>query len=164
MSKQYTLMDRARIERTLKRLAIQILERSSVSEDFVIIGLNERGLATAREIAADISEILGEDVNVHNFNVADNNPGTSLPDSNDKQVILVDDVIFSGKTMFEALSAIASVYDPKSIRIAVLIDRGHRKYPLSADLTGMTVPTKQGEHIEVMLKDSKLQEAILFKN
>lgn len=164
MSKQYTLMDRARIERTLKRLAIQILEKSSITEKLVIIGLNERGLATANEIAADISEIIGEDVKVNNYNIADNNPGASLPDCNDKQVILVDDVIFSGKTMFEALSAVASIYDPKSISIAVLIDRGHRKYPLSAELTGMTVPTKQGEHIEVMLKDSNLKEAVLFKN
>lgn len=164
MSKQFTLMDRARIERTLKRLAIQILEGSSVSENLVIIGLNERGLATANEVAADISEIIDEDVKVHSYNIADNNPGASLPDCNDKQVILVDDVIFSGKTMFEALSAVASIYDPQSIKIAVLIDRGHRKYPLSADLTGMTVPTKQGEHIEVMLENSKLKEAVLFKN
>lgn len=164
MSKQYTLMDRARIERTLKRLAIQVLEKSPVSEKLVIIGLNERGLVTANELAGDISEIIDEDVKVHNFNVADNNPGISLPDCSDKQVILVDDVIFSGKTMFEALSAVASIYDPESIRIAVLIDRGHRKFPLSADLTGMTVPTKSGEHIEVMLKDSKLKEAVLFKN
>jgi pyrimidine operon attenuation protein/uracil phosphoribosyltransferase len=145
-------MDRARIERTLKRLAIQILEKSPVSKDMVIIGLNERGLATAEEIASDISEIIEEKVNVHNYNISDNNPGSALPDCNDKQVILVDDVIFSGKTMFEALSAVASIFDPKSIRIAVLIDRG------------MTVPTKPGEHIEVMLKDSKLKEAVLFKN
>ncbi|MDZ7806400.1 MAG: phosphoribosyltransferase family protein [Gracilimonas sp.] len=164
MSKQYTLMDRARIERTLKRLAIQILEKSPVNENLVIIGLNKRGLATANEIAENISEIIDEEVKVHNFNVADNNPGTSLPDCSDKQVILVDDVIFSGKTMFEAVSAVASIYDPASIKIAVLIDRGHRKYPLSSDLTGMTVPTKTGEHIEVMLKDSKLKEAVLFKN
>ncbi|WP_232802864.1 phosphoribosyltransferase family protein [Gracilimonas amylolytica] len=164
MSKQFTLMDRARIVRTLKRLAIQILEKSSTGEDLVIIGLNERGLTTAKEIAADISAIIEENVTVHNYNIADNNPGSTLPDCSDKQVILVDDVIFSGKTMFEALSAVASIHDPKSIRIAVLIDRGHRKYPLSADLTGMTVPTKPGEHIEVMLKDSKLKEAVLFKN
>lgn len=164
MSKQFTLMDQSRIERTLKRLAIQILEKSTVSKDLVIIGLNERGLATAKEIAAYISAIIEDQVNVHNYNIADNNPGNVLPDCSEKRVILVDDVIFSGKTMFEALSAVASIYDPKSVSIAVLIDRGHRKYPLSADLTGMTVPTKPGEHIEVMLKDSKLKEAVLFKN
>lgn len=164
MKKQITLMDRPRMQRTLHRIAIQVWERMGNKKELVIIGLNERGYATALELSKIITDLLGRDISAHRYEVSGNRSETPLPDCNDKFVLLVDDVIFSGKTMFDALSAICNVYEPEAIEIAVLIDRGHRKYPLLTDMSGITVPTKTGEHIEVMLKDSKLKEAILFKN
>lgn len=166
MEKQILLMDRPRIERTLKRMALQVWERMGEEneEELVLIGLNERGYATAVEIASYLEVQTDSKINSHRYDVHRKNPNNTLPDCNEKFVLIVDDVIFSGKTMFSALSSICSIYEPSSIEIATIIDRGHRKYPLRTDLTGITVPTKAGEHIEVMLAQGKLNEAILFKN
>ncbi|WP_290878470.1 phosphoribosyltransferase family protein [Gracilimonas sp.] len=164
MKKQITLMNRARLQRTLRRIAIQVWEKLGTEEDLVIIGLNERGYAAALELSGYIDDYLSTKAQVHQYEVTGNNAESSLPECNDKFVLLVDDVIFSGKTMFEALSGVCNIYEPKTIEIAVLIDRGHRKYPLLTGMSGIEVPTKLGEHIEVMLKNSKLEEAILFKN
>lgn len=167
MKKQIILMDRARMKRTLKRMAIQVWERlgnENKEGDLVLVGLNERGYATASEMAIHLQELMNTKVELHRFEVNDKAKNTSLPDCNEKFVLIVDDVIFSGRTMFSALSSICNIYDPSTIEIATLLDRGHRRYPLRTDLTGITVPTKLGEHIEVMLKDGALDQAILFKN
>jgi pyrimidine operon attenuation protein/uracil phosphoribosyltransferase len=164
MKKQITLMDRPRIQRTLHRIAIQVWEQIGSDKDLVIIGLNERGYATALELSENITDLMDVEIPVHRYEVSGNSSETPLPDCNEKFVLLVDDVIFSGKTMFDALSALCNIYNPEAIEIAVLIDRGHRKYPLLTNMSGITVPTKAGEHIEVMLKNSNLEEAILFKN
>lgn len=153
--------------RALRRIAIQVWERLRDEEsgnELVLIGLNERGYATAREIAENLESMIDSEIDVHQYFVSGKAQKDALPDCNDKFVLLVDDVIFSGKTMFSALSAVSGIYEPSGIEIAVLLDRGHRKYPLRTDLKGLTVPTKLGEHIEVMLKDGGLSQAILFKN
>lgn len=158
-------MDRPRMERSLRRMAIQVWERLlQEDKELVLIGLNERGHATAEQLSGYLSLHMGEEVKAHRYEVGDKAAGKGLPECDDKFVLLVDDVIFSGKTMFEALSAVSAIFDPASIEIAALLDRGHRKYPLRTNLTGITVPTKLGEHIEVMLKGGKLNQAILFKN
>lgn len=160
-------MSQARIDRTLRRMAIQVWEKlteSSPGKDLILIGLNERGFATAQKIAAYLYEVTDIQTTPYQYQVHDKAASRNLPDCNEKFVLLVDDVIFSGKTMFSALSAICNIYEPETIEIATLIDRGHRKYPLGTDLTGITVPTKLGEHIEVMLKKGILDQAILFKN
>jgi pyrimidine operon attenuation protein/uracil phosphoribosyltransferase len=165
MKKQIILMDSARIRRSLHRMAIQVWERLQQEEkELVLIGLNERGFATADRMAGYLSELMQHPITTHRYDVQSKPGKADLPACNDKFVLLVDDVIFSGKTMFVALSAICNIYHPASIEIAALLDRGHRKYPLRTDLTGITVPTKPGEHIEVMLKNGKLNQAVLFKN
>ena len=154
------------MERTLKRMAIQVWERinNENTGELILVGLNERGFATAELLGNSLEELMETKVEVHRYDVQGKAAQNELPDCNDKFVLLVDDVIFSGKTMFNALSTVCNVYDPESIEIAALLDRGHRKYPLRTDLTGITVPTKLGEHIEVMLKEGNLSQAILFKN
>ncbi|MEX0609749.1 MAG: phosphoribosyltransferase family protein [Balneolaceae bacterium] len=164
MKRQIILMDKARMRRTLRRMAIQVWERVKDFDQIVLIGLNERGLATANELAEHLSKLVQIDVKVVQFTVDDSNSKKNIPNCNDKFVLLVDDVIFSGKTMFDALSAVCSINEPASIEIAALLDRGHRAYPLRTDLTGIKVPTKLGEHIEVMLKEGTLEQAVLFKN
>lgn len=163
MKRQIILMDKPGIQRTLKRMAIQIWERLNDKDEVVLIGLNERGLATAEEMASHLNKLVKKKVKVHQYVVLDGLK-KEIPDCDDKYVLLVDDVIFSGKTMFDALSAVCSINDPSRIEIAVLLDRGHRKYPLRTDIIGLTTPTKLGEHIEVMLKDGTLEQAVLFKN
>lgn len=160
-------MDRSRMKRTLKRMAIQVWERLGNEQkegELVLVGLNERGYATAKEMATHLQNLMEAEVEPYRFDVNEKAANTDLPDCNEKFVLIVDDVIFSGKTMFAALSSICNIYAPSSIEIATLLDRGHRKYPLRTDLTGITVPTKLGEHIEVMLKNRALDQAILFKN
>lgn len=166
MKKQIILMDRARMERSIKRMAIQTWERISKEDkkELIVIGLNERGSAIARLLTAQLEKLMETKIVMQRYDVQGNGGQSNLPDCNDKFVLLVDDVIFSGKTMFQALSAVCNVYEPESIEIAVLLDRGHRKYPLRTDLTGLILPTKLGEHIEVMLKDGNLNQAVLFKN
>ncbi|MAO65138.1 MAG: hypothetical protein CL666_09075 [Balneola sp.] len=160
-------MSQARIDRTLRRMAIQVWEKLKEKEpgnNLILIGLNERGYATAQKIAQYLDEVADIKTTPHQYHVHDKAASRNVPDCNEKFVLLVDDVIFSGKTMFSALSAICNIYEPNTIEIATLIDRGHRKYPLGSDLTGIKVPTKLGEHIEVMLKKGALDQAILFKN
>ncbi|SMO77942.1 phosphoribosyltransferase family protein [Gracilimonas mengyeensis] len=164
MKKQITLMDRPRMLRALHRMALQVWEQLQADDQLVIIGLNERGFATAKELADTLNKVMDSNIPVHRYEVAGNPSETPLPDCNDKFVLLVDDVIFSGKTMFDALSDLCDIYEPNVIELAVLLDRGHRRYPLLTELCGISVPTKQGEHIEVMLQDGMLKEAILFKN
>lgn len=167
MDKQIVLMSQARIDRTLRRMAIQVWEKLKErrpGKDLILIGLNERGFATAQKIAQYLNEVADIETSPHQYQVHDKAASRKLPDCNEKFVLLVDDVIFSGKTMFSALSAICNIYEPATIEIVTLIDRGHRKYPLASDITGITIPTKLGEHIEVMLKKGILDQAVLFKN
>lgn len=163
MKKEITLLDKAAIERTLKRMAIQVWENLADQEDVVIIGLNERGYATAQLLVSHLNHFTQTDLEVYQYSVKSHDT-SSLPDCNNKFILLIDDVIFSGRTMFEALSTISRTFETSGIEIAVLLDRGHRKFPLRTDLRGKKVPTKFGEHIEVMLKDGILEQAILFRN
>ncbi len=164
MKKQIILMDRARLQRTLKRMAMQVWELVEDEQHIIIIGLNERGTSTANLLAQYLSPLLEQQINVHRFNVDEHASKNNLPDCNGKFLLLVDDVLFSGRTMFTALTAICARYEPASVEIAALLDRGHRKYPLRTDIYGLKVPTKLGEHIEVMLNNGELHQAILFKN
>ncbi|WP_367733325.1 phosphoribosyltransferase family protein [Gracilimonas aurantiaca] len=157
-------MDQEDIRRFIRRMSIQIWEKLDEENKPVIIGLNSKGYAMGKEIARHLTELLSHDVPVHEFMVRDTPSNNTLPDCSDRHVILVDDVIFSGRTMFEAISIICKTYEPALIQTLVLIDRGHRKYPIKADLVGRSTPTKVGEHIEVMLSDDRPGKVILFKN
>lgn len=159
-----TLMDQHHIKRTIKRLAIQVWEQMGDAEELIVFGLNERGYATAVILTKFLEEISDQRIQLHQFHVADNGQKTPIPNCTEKAVLIVDDVIFSGKTMFNALSTICYSNEPQIIEVLSLVDRGHRKYPVLCELTGISVPTKFGEHIEVILENNTLQEVVLFKN
>ncbi|MCR9133777.1 MAG: phosphoribosyltransferase family protein [bacterium] len=159
-----TLMDQHHIKRTIKRLAIQVWEQMGDAEELIVFGLNERGYATAVILTKFLEEISDQRIQLHQFHVADNGQKTPIPNCTEKAVLIVDDVIFSGKTMFNALSTICYSNEPQLIEVLSLVDRGHRKYPVLCELTGISVPTKFGEHIEVILENNTLQEVVLFKN
>ncbi len=164
MPEQITLMNRDQISRTLKRLAIQIWESLTDNNELVIIGLNERGFATANMLSSYLEAVSSRKFSTHQFFVQDVGPKKNLPNCTEKKVLIVDDVIFSGKTMFNALSTICFSNEPETIEVLTLVDRGHRKYPVLSELTGIEVPTKFGEHIEVILNEGSLEQVILFKN
>lgn len=159
-----TLMDQHHIKRTIKRLAIQVWEQMGEVEELIVFGLNERGYATAVILTKFLEEISDQRIQLHQFHVADNGQKTPIPNCTEKAVLIIDDVIFSGKTMFNALSTICYSNEPQIIEVLSLVDRGHRKYPVLCELTGISVPTKFGEHIEVILENNTLQEVVLFKN
>lgn len=164
MPQQLTLMDKGRIDRTIKRLAIQIWERLDSNQELVVIGLNERGFATATSLVSFLNELNDSEISLYQFHVHSSSKNKPLPNCTEKHVIIVDDVIFSGKTIFSAISTICHSNDPDMIEVVSLVDRGHRTYPILSTITGINVPTKFGEHIEVILNGNQVDEVVLFKN
>lgn len=164
MQKQIVLMNKDRIERTLDRLSIQVWEKMTSETELIIFGLNERGFATAEYLSARINNYLRTPARLYRFDVYESHAAQTIPDCTDVNVLIIDDVIFSGKTMFSALSAICRANDPLHIEVLTLVDRGHRRYPVLSELTGITIPTKFGEHIEVILEDGILDQVVLFRN
>lgn len=164
MGHQLTLMDRARISRSIKRMAIQVYEHFSVNLPLHVIGLNERGFALAKELVSELNELRpNQDKFMHHLDVL-NKGNKTIPDLSDQQVLIVDDVVFSGHTLFQALSVLFHSQEPEFIEIVSLIDRGHRRYPILANIVGEHIPTKFGEHVEVLLSENHLETVILFKN
>ncbi len=157
-------MDSGRIERTLKRLAIQVWENQKSDQELIIFGLNERGYATAESLHTFVAELTGQKIELHQFFVDGKGQKDTIPNCTEKSVLIVDDVIFSGKTMFKALSTICYSNEPATINVLTLVDRGHRMYPIQSSLTGIEVPTKFGEHIEVILNNGSVDQVVLFKN
>lgn len=164
MPQQITLMDKGRIDRTIKRLAFQIWERLDMNSELVVIGLNDRGFATATSLVSYLEELSGTDITLYQFHVFNTSGNKPIPNCTEKHVLIVDDVIFSGKTIFSAISTICHSNDPDKIEVVSLVDRGHRTYPILSGLTGINVPTKFGEHIEVILNANKVEQVVLFKN
>ena len=159
-----SLMDKNHIHRTIKRLAIQVWEELGSNNELLIFGLNDRGFATAEQLFESLKDISNQDITLYRYDVADKGQKEPIPDCTEKAVLIVDDVIFSGKTMFNALSTICYSNEPTKIEVLTLVDRGHRMYPIQCGLTGISVPTKFGEHIEVILENHQLDEVVLFKN
>ena len=164
MMQHIPLMDKNHIHRTIKRLAIQVWEELSTNTELMIFGLNERGFATAELLFDSLRDISSQDIILHRYDIADKGQKKPIPDCTEKAVLIVDDVVFSGKTMFNALSTICYSNEPTKVEVLTLVDRGHRMYPIQCGLTGICVPTKFGEHIEVILENHQLDEVVLFKN
>ncbi len=160
------LMDEQMIKRTLVRISHEILERNKGTDDLVIIGIRSRGAYLAERIAVMIEEIDGRKVSVGILDITlyrdDLTMIATCPvvhstkidfDINDKKVVLVDDVLFTGRTIRCALDELIDLGRPKNIQLAVLVDRGHRELPIRADYVGKNVPTNRSENVEVRLKE-----------
>lgn len=150
-------MTARQVERTLNRLAYQVLERNRGAENLVIIGILRSGALVAEQIAADVNRIEGSSLEAHGLDTSsyrddvqhEMEDAQHLPDLTDRDVILVDDVLFTGRTVRAALDAVVQFGRPRSIQLAVLIDRGHREFPIQADYTGRVMPTKHKEQVVV---------------
>jgi pyrimidine operon attenuation protein/uracil phosphoribosyltransferase len=157
------LMDGEGIKRALTRIAHEVLERNKGVTDIVLIGIRSGGVVLAEGIAQQISVIEGGAVPVGAVDITlyrDDCSGqlphqpvgkTDIPFSLEaKKVILVDDVLYTGRTIRAAMDALMDFGRPKSIQLAVLIDRGHRELPIRADFVGRNVPTSQKENVQVV--------------
>lgn len=158
------LLNTNRIDRTLKRISIQIAEAAK-GNHIHIAGMNKRGFILASIIQKHLAGI--EDRSPELYNIIDGNPGDSdrIPAPDEPAVLVfVDDVIFSGGTIYRAMNRLPDLSLYEKILISVLIDRGHRKYPLLASFIGESVPTKLNEHVELHLDGQLPDKVILSAN
>ena len=166
MSNQ-VLMDAKAVDRSITRLSHEILERNDSPEDIVLIGIHNRGVPIAARIQVKIQEFSGIildqgslDITFHRDDfrerlVMPQVKGTDISFSLDgKVVILVDDVMYTGRTILAALDELNSFGRAAKVQLAVLVDRGHRELPIKADYVGKNVPTHEGEHVSVTLKET----------
>jgi pyrimidine operon attenuation protein/uracil phosphoribosyltransferase len=156
-----TLMTSDRIRRSLKRMSHQINEANKTDRPLLLLGVNHRGLAVAKLLAEHLNEIIEQEISVENLrldkNIPENQEWKQKKYKRDLFIIIVDDVIFSGQTMFTALTTVVKELDPQEIHSAVLVDRGHRKFPVKAEFYGMDLPTKLNEHVKVIVKDGEVR-------
>ena len=159
-------MNEVAIDRILTRLAHEILERHRGCQDLVLIGIRTRGIHLARRLAGKIHAIEGEAVPVGVIDVTlyrddlrrrSDHPKIERTDISfsltDKRVVLVDDVLFTGRTIRAALDGVMDLGRPRSVQLAVLVDRGHRELPIRADYVGRNVPTAMQESVKVRLQE-----------
>ncbi len=160
-TEELTLMSSERVARSLRRMAFEILEVLSTKERILLVGLNNRGFSIANNLAEILRSNSSYEVSVLQMK-EDKFSDEHVTLSDD--IIVVDDVIFSGGTMLRAINKIYEKSQPETIRIAALIDRGHRKFPLSAQFTGLHYPTKLREHVRVDVKNAQNITVILEHN
>ncbi len=164
-----TVMSAADINRVLTRIAHEILEANRGTENLLVLGIPRRGVPLANLLAEKLAEIdpefvvaerIGQlDITLYRDDLA--RTGSRVPASmilpptgiDDAVVILVDDVLYSGRTIRAALDALADIGRPQTVRLAVLVDRGHRQLPLRADYVGKNLPTASSEHVRVHLAE-----------
>ncbi len=155
------------IRRAIRRIAHEIIERNHGLEEVVLVGMRTRGVPLAHRIAAAIAEFEGERVPVGALDIGlyrDDLPQmelrariqpTELPrDIEGKRVVLVDDVLFTGRSIRAALDALTDFGRPANIQLAVLVDRGHRELPIRADYVGKNIPTAPYEDVQVLLEET----------
>jgi len=170
------LMDEDEVRRAVTRIAHEIVERNKGASDTVLIGIAARGDDLARRLAAEIERIDGTAVPVGALDITfyrdDIGMRAEAPevhetridfDINARTVVLVDDVLFTGRTIRSALDALVDFGRPTAIQLAVLVDRGHRELPIRADFVGKNVPTRKDEDVRVALREVDGQDAVLVE-
>jgi pyrimidine operon attenuation protein/uracil phosphoribosyltransferase len=169
------IMDAAGIERTLTRLSHEILEKNKGAASIAIVGIRTRGEFLARRIARTIENVEHTALQIGSLDITlyrddligkleqPELKGTEiLFDISDRNVILIDDVLYTGRTIRAALDALADLGRPQSIQLAVLVDRGHRQLPIRADFVGKNVPTATSESIRVHVAEIDGEDAVLL--
>src|SRR5688500_17900302 len=172
------VMDADRIGRTLTRIAHEIVERNKGVEDLALVGVRTRGVPIARRIARALREIAHEevptgalDITLYRDDLMRHAVGpqpvvrrTEIPFSIDnRKILLVDDVLYTGRTVRAALDALIDFGRPQSIQLVVLVDRGHRELPIKADYVGKNLPTSLRESVQVRLQESDAQDEVVVQ-
>lgn len=165
MREKTTVLNSEDIERIIKRISHEIIERNKGSENIIFIGIQKRGVPLAKRIKENIESLFNSEIKLGKLDISfyrdDVNekikPDVDITDMlfeiKGKDIILVDDVLFTGRTIRSALDAIMDFGRPKSIQLVVLIDRGHRELPIRADYVGKNIPTSLNEFVEVKLNE-----------
>ncbi|MEW6075062.1 MAG: bifunctional pyr operon transcriptional regulator/uracil phosphoribosyltransferase PyrR [Candidatus Omnitrophota bacterium] len=175
MQEKAKILDKETIQRTLMRMAHEILEKNKGTQALCLMGIRNRGVYLAHRLAACIKSIENTAIPVGVLDITLYRDDLTLLapnpvvhktdvafDITDKNVVLVDDVLYTGRTVRAALDALMDLGRPKSIQLAVLVDRGHRELPIRPDFVGKNIPTSQNEFVELRLLESDgLDEAVI---
>jgi pyrimidine operon attenuation protein/uracil phosphoribosyltransferase len=169
------ILDKAGIDRAITRIAHEILEKNKGAKDLVLVGVQKGGIHIARRLASRIKGIEGLeppvgclDITKYRDDLATrkSQPAPQVTDISfdirEKILVLVDDVLYTGRTIRAALDGIMDYGRPKRIQLAVLVDRGHRELPIRADYVGKNLPTSSKEKVEVMLAEDGLEEKVVI--
>jgi pyrimidine operon attenuation protein / uracil phosphoribosyltransferase len=174
--KSHKILDASEIDRILTRITHEILEKHKGTENLALIGIQTRGVYLAKRIQKKIQEVEGVEIMTGDMDITlyrddwtriSHNPLvqlTEIPFSVDeKQIVLVDDVLFTGRTVRSAMDALIDFGRPARIELAVLVDRGHRELPIQADYVGKFVETRQSEMVNVLLADHDDSEQVVIE-
>ncbi|MGF9972382.1 bifunctional pyr operon transcriptional regulator/uracil phosphoribosyltransferase PyrR [Bacillus velezensis] len=168
MNQKAVILDEQAIRRALTRIAHEMIERNKGMNDCILVGIKTRGIYLAERLAERIEQIEGNPVTVGEIDItlyrddltkktSNEEPlvkGADIPaDITDQKVIVVDDVLYTGRTVRAAMDALVDVGRPSSIQLAVLVDRGHRELPIRADYIGKNIPTSKAEKVMVQLSE-----------
>ena len=175
MQEKAKILDKETISRSLMRMSHEILEKNKGTKALVLIGIMTRGAYLASRLAECIEKIDQEKVAVGTLDITLYRDDLSLIaaqpvvhkteigfDITDKNVVLVDDVLYTGRTIRAALDALIDFGRPKSIQLAVLVDRGHRELPIRADFVGKNIPTAKNETVEVRLSEKDGRDEVII--
>jgi pyrimidine operon attenuation protein/uracil phosphoribosyltransferase len=171
----HPVLDASDVQRALTRIAHEIVERNHGADQIVLLGIPTRGVTLAHRVAAKIADIEGVEVPVGALDVTMYRDDlrlkglralevTDIPVAgvDDLTVVLVDDVLFSGRTIRSALDALSDIGRPQAVQLAALVDRGHRELPIKADYVGKNIPTSLTETVHVLLTEHDGQDAVLL--
>ena len=169
------LMNEESVSRTINRLCHEIIENNSNCKDVVLIGIHNRGVPISQRIQNKIKELIGIDLQRGSLDITFHRDdyrerlvvpelmGTDINFSLDgKIVVLVDDVLYSGRTVRAALDELNSFGRASKVQLAVLVDRGHRELPIKPDYVGKNVPTHEGEHVDVTLRETDENDSVFL--
>ena len=170
-----TIIDESGLDRTINRLAYEIIERNRGVDKVVMVGIRSRGVEIAHRLKEKIDAIEKKSVPLGSLDVTlyrdDFRQRLKQPDVqiseipfniDEKHVILIDDVLYTGRTSRAALDALLDFGRPASVQLAVLVDRGHRQMPIKADYIGKSIPTLVGEEVQVKLREVDGEDAVLL--
>ncbi len=171
------IMTQEDIRRTLARIAHEIIERNKVIEHLILVGMHTRGVPLAKRLAANIEDFAGLkipvgalDISLYRDDLSSLNlqpvvKRTDIPaDIEGKSVVLVDDVLYTGRSTRAAMDALTDMGRPQLIQLAVLVDRGHREMPIRADYIGKNLPSSRQEEIQVKLEETDGKDEVLIKS
>lgn len=164
MAEKAVIMDENAVKRAIARISYEILERNKGTEGLCIVGIFSRGAELAKRIAGKIHEVEGAEIPVGYLDITgyrdDMAPDSTYSDKsqipfaiNNQRVVLVDDVIYTGRSVRAAIDALMEKGRPQIIQLAVLIDRGHREVPIRPDFVGKNLPTARDEKVKVMVRE-----------